>query len=210
MITATIVAVAACLVVLFSTAISVRVTFRRPAHHNQTRGYRQVSGRLEDEALDHEEEEPVSTTDGELTLSPYLRLTLGIAAVIASIFALLALSSTVQGTDPGLDPKRCLHLAAQALVTFQSVLFLRGRSMRKRFLIGICIAVSSLAILGSLAFLHYRIASRGFKTSVLPDVIHTIACCIVGTTALAVPQRAIVYHNGQVVDGQHTVSAIEK
>lgn len=206
MIIATAVAVAACLVVFFSTGVSVRLYFGRPIYRNQTQGYRQV--RRQDEAVD--EEEPVDTADGETIPSPYIRLTLVFAVATAFISALLSLSSPAQETVHGLDPKRWIHVAAQALVTCQSVLFLRGRSMQTRFRIGICIAISSLAILGSLAFLDYYLASRGFKTSAVPDAIHTIACCVLGITAMAVPQRATMYHNGQEVDGQYSVSAIEK
>lgn len=207
---AMIVAIVACSIVFILTGFSLLLTSGRLNHHSEAQGYRQVSCH-DDEASD--EEESISGIEETATSSPYMRLILGVAAVVSFIASICTLLlSTAQGNLHGLDSKRCIHTAAQALVALQSVLFLttRSGSMEQRYDIGICIAISSLAIIVSLIFLNSHFASHGLGTSFFPDAIHAVACWAMGVAALSVPRGVTLYHRGQNVDAQHAVSAIEK
>jgi hypothetical protein len=208
MIIATAVAITTCLIVFVLTGVSLRIAFSRLNYRSsQTQAYQQVSCRDSEDDL-------TCATDEETPPSPYTNLTLAVAVVIGFVSAVFALLPTAQGTTRrtfyGLDPSRCIDVAAQALITCQSALFLRARSMEQRFQIGICIAISSFAVLSALALLDYHIASRRILSSVWPDAIHAVSCCVVGIAALAVPRGVTMYYNGQEVDRQHSVSAIQK
>lgn len=203
MIPATTAAMAASSVVVLLTAFTTHISLFRLISRRRNQGYDRIAGG--DVHID--EDGSALPTRPPVHSSSFTRLVIGISAALALVIAILALISTPGATS---DPKHWIRVISQGLITFQSVLVLMEQSMHRRFRVGICIAISCLTVLCSIAFLQYRLVSDGINVPLIFDTLHAIACCVLAITNLTHPQRPNVYFKGREVDRQHTVSAIEK
>lgn len=197
MIAATTLALVACALLVLSTAFTIYISLPHilSPHHRNRAGYNRVTG--------SDDEDDSAALPFPIHSSTFTRLIIGISATLALVIAILALISST----PQLYLSRWIHVFSQVLVAFQSVLILMDQSMQRRFSIGLCIAISSLAVLCSLAFLRYHLASN---SSLFVDTCYGTACCVLAITSLTLPQRPSVFYKGREVDGQHSVSALEK
>ncbi len=164
----------------------------------------------------YEDEDGVSTEKSEAAYSDFFpRLVLVLVSVVGSIDALIF--AVVITTRPRLNLmiEQWLQFGTWMLLLFQVVTIFTTPSSTKRYNLGTLSAISSLVIVVAVA--GENICLWQSRAMPLPRNIHVtlslvqwIAAIIVMFTSLAIPRRPNVYHDGQVVDSQNTVSLFAK
>lgn len=100
------------------------------------------------------------------------------------------------------------------MVLGQAILLARERAMVKRFNIGICIALSSAALLLSTLLASYFLSlqeSRGRENHdffYISSLVEFISAIVTAVASISLPRQPPLYRDGKAIDAQFSSSAL--